>query len=99
LIGRMDNDVCNLAPPRRLTCRAHRHAEEEYLVVARGSGTWFLDDKEFPAKLGDILYVEPWVYHGLTNTGDGPLIFVVVRFNGKGVKLPPRPDDNRPDEL
>jgi hypothetical protein len=33
----------------------------------------------------------------LTNTGNDPLIFVVVRFNSKGVSIPPRPDD-RPDE-
>jgi len=84
--------------PGKAVHRSHRHAEEEYLIVVIGSGTWSLAGKEFPAKLGDILYVEPWVYHGLTNTGDGPLAFVVVRYNAKGVKLPPRPDD-RPDEL
>lgn len=84
--------------PGKAVHRAHRHAEEEYLVVVIGSGTWSLAGKEFPAKLGDILYVEPWVYHGLTNTGDGPLAFTVVRFNAKGVKPPPRPDD-QPDEL
>jgi len=84
--------------PGKAVHRAHRHAEEEYLVVVVGSGTWSLAGKEFPANRGDILYVEPWVYHGLTNTGDGLLAFVVVRYNAKGVKSPPRPDD-RPDEL
>jgi mannose-6-phosphate isomerase-like protein (cupin superfamily) len=84
--------------PGKAVHRAHRHAQEEYLVLVQGSGTWSLDGKEFPAKLGDILYVEPWVYHGLTNTGSEPLIFLVVRYNGKGVDVPPRPDD-RPDEL
>ena len=62
-----------------------------------GSGTWSLGGKESPAKRGDILYTESWVYHGLTNTDSEQLIFVVVRFNSKGVKIPPRPD-NRPDE-
>ncbi len=84
--------------PGKAVHKAHRHAEEEYLVVAKGSGTWSLAGKEFPAKLGDILYVEPWVYHGLTNTGSEPLIFVVVRYRSKGVEAPPRPDD-RPNEL
>jgi len=84
--------------PGKAVHRQHRHAQEEYLIVARGSGTWSLAGKEFPANLGDILYVEPWVYHGLTNTGTEPLVFVVVRYDGKGVKPPPRPDD-RPDEL
>ena len=83
--------------PGKAVHRAHRHAEEEYLILAEGSGTWSLNGKEFPAKRGDILYAEPWVFHGLTNTGTEQLIFVVVRFNSKGVKVPPRPD-NRPDE-
>ena len=83
--------------PGKTVHRAHRHAEEEYLILAEGSGTWSLAGKESPAKRGDILYAEPWVYHGITNTGTEQLIFVVVRFNSKGVKVPPRPD-NRPDE-
>ncbi len=87
-----------MVEPGKALHRSHRHAEEEYLIVAKGSGTWSLDGKESPAKAGDILYVEPWVYHGLTNTGDEPLFFVVVRHNAKGVTVPPRPDD-RPDEL
>ena len=83
--------------PGKAVHRAHRHAQEEYLVLAEGSGTWSLAGKEFPAHRGDILYAEPWVYHGLTNTATEPLIFVVVRFNSKGVPVPPRPDD-QPDE-
>ena len=84
--------------PGKAVHRAHRHPHEEYLVVVQGSGAWSLDGKESPAKQGDILYVEPWVYHGLVNTGQEKLIFVVVRYNGKGIEIPPRPDD-RPDEL
>jgi mannose-6-phosphate isomerase-like protein (cupin superfamily) len=84
--------------PGKAVHRAHRHAEEEYLVLVAGSGKWSLGGKEFAAKRGDVLYVEPWVYHGLTNTGQQPLIFVVVRYSSKGVDALPRPDD-RPDEL
>ena len=83
--------------PGKAVHRAHRHAQEEYLIVTEGSGTWSLDGKQSPATRGDILYVEPWVFHGLTNTGTETLVFVVVRYNGKGVTPPPRPD-NRPDE-
>jgi len=84
--------------PGKAVHRAHRHVEEEYLVLVTGSGKWSLSGKESPAKRGDILYVEPWVYHGLTNAGDEPLVFVVVRYGSKGVKAPPKPDE-RPDEL
>ena len=84
--------------PGKSVHKAHRHAQEEYLAVVQGTGPWSLDEKEFAAERGDILYVKPWVYHGLTNTGDEPLIFLVVRYNGKGVPTPPKPDD-RPNEL
>jgi mannose-6-phosphate isomerase-like protein (cupin superfamily) len=84
--------------PGKAIHRAHRHAEEEYLALVAGSGKWSLAGKESPAKRGDILYAEPWVYHGFTNTGDEPLIFVVVRYSSKGVKAPPKPDA-QPDEL
>ena len=84
--------------PGKAVHRAHRHAEEEYLIVVSGEGTWQIGDRQLPAKQGDVLYVEPWVYHGLVNTGTRPLIFAVVRYQGKGVPSPPRPDD-RPDEL
>ncbi len=70
---------------------AHRHAEEEYLVVTEGSGTWHLAGKEIAAKKGDVLYVEPWVMHGLVNTGDKPLTFFVVRWASKGVTPVPEP--------
>jgi mannose-6-phosphate isomerase-like protein (cupin superfamily) len=83
--------------PGKTVHKAHRHAEEEYLVIVEGSGTWSLDGKDSPAKRGDVLYAAPWVYHGVTNTGDKPLIFLVVRYASKGVPAPPRPD-TRPDE-
>jgi len=83
--------------PGKAVHKAHRHAEEEYLVIVEGTGQWTLGEKTFPAARGDILYVEPWVYHGVTNTGTERLIFVVVRYNGKGVKVPPQPD-KRPNE-
>ncbi len=84
--------------PGKAIHRAHRHVEEEYLMVVEGSGTWHLDGKEFPAKKGDVQFIEPWIWHGLTNTGDKPLTFVVFKYSSKGVKLPPRPDAGE-DEL
>src|SRR5262249_54692794 len=69
----------------------HRHAEEEFLAITEGTGIWSLAGKEFPLKKGDVLYVEPWVMHGFTNTGKTPLTFFVVKYNGKGVTPPPEP--------
>lgn len=84
--------------PGKAVHRAHRHAQEEYLMLTEGSGVWSVDGKESPAKVGDVLYAAPWVYHGLTNTGTQILKFAVVRYTGKGIEPPPRPD-TRPDEL
>ncbi len=78
--------------------KAHRHAEEEYLYIVEGTGTWKVDGKESPLKKGDVLYAEPWAFHGLTNTGTEPLTFFVVKYNGKGVQPPAHPGDGKPDE-
>jgi len=66
----------------------HQHAEEEYVIVAEGTGTWSLNGKERPAKAGDLQYAAPWDMHGITNTGTTPLRFFVWKWNGKGV--PPK---------
>lgn len=63
----------------------HTHAEEEYLMVVEGSGTWHLNGRDTPARAGDMQYSAPWDIHGIRNTGRTPLRFVVWKFNGKGV--------------
>jgi mannose-6-phosphate isomerase-like protein (cupin superfamily) len=85
--------------PGKAVHHAHRHVEEEYLLITKGSGTWHLDGREFPAETGDMLYVAPWIYHGIRNTGTEPLEFVVFKYHGKGVPAPDRPDDGKEDEL
>ena len=69
----------------------HTHAEEEFLYITEGSGTWHLDGKDFAATKGDTIYTEPWVIHGIKNTGTTPLTFVVVKWNTKGVAIPKQP--------
>ncbi|MBI2434999.1 MAG: cupin domain-containing protein, partial [Candidatus Hydrogenedentes bacterium] len=64
--------------PGKAVHAAHQHAEEEHLVLMEGSGTWHLDGKDFAAKEGDVLYIAPWIMHGLVNTSDAPLVFLVV---------------------
>lgn len=68
----------------------HRHAEEEFMILAEGTGTWHLDGKELPARKGDVVYAAPWTRHGLENTGDAPLTYYMVKWNNKGVKAPDR---------
>ena len=70
----------------------HQHAEEEYLMVVEGNGTWHLNGSERPAKPGDMQYAAPWDLHGITNTGREPLRFVVWKWNSKGVVPRSRPE-------
>ncbi len=70
---------------------AHRHGEEEFLVIGEGTGTWRLNGKESPAKRGDVLYAEPWAFHGLVNTGTEPLTFFVVRWSNPLIPPPAAP--------
>ncbi len=69
----------------------HQHAEEEYLMVVEGNGTWHLNGRERPAKPGDMQYAAPWDVHGIKNTGRVPLRFVVWKWNSKGVVPLSRP--------
>jgi len=69
----------------------HQHAEEEYLMVVEGNGTWHLNGQERDAKPGDMQYAAPWDVHGIKNTGSTPLRFVVWKWNNKGVAPPARP--------
>ncbi len=66
----------------------HQHTAEEFMYVVEGNGTWSVNGEEFPAKAGDMMYAKPWDWHGITNTGDKPLKFFVVKWDGKGVKVP-----------
>ncbi len=61
----------------------HKHPGEEFLVLTKGSGEWFLNGESFPAKQGDVMYVEPGDRHGLRNTSDEPLRFFVAKWETK----------------
>lgn len=69
----------------------HQHAEEEFMEITEGEGTWHLNGKDLPAKKGDVVYAAPWDFHGLTNTSDKPLTFFVVKWGYKGLKDPEKP--------
>jgi mannose-6-phosphate isomerase-like protein (cupin superfamily) len=73
----------------------HEHAEEEYLMVLEGQGTWHLNGRESPARAGDMQYAAPWDVHGVKNTGRVPLRFVVWKWNTKGAPPPARPAGRR----
>lgn len=66
----------------------HQHTGEEFLFIIEGKGTWSLKGEETEAKAGDLMYAQPWDWHGLTNTGSTTLKFFVMKWDSKGVKTP-----------
>jgi len=70
---------------------AHRHAEEEFLLITRGKGLWSLEGEQLEANKGDLLYASPWKMHGLVNTGEDTMTFFVIRWDNKGIARPAEP--------
>jgi len=72
----------------------HRHADEEYMMITRGRGEWYLNGETRRAKKGDILFARPWDYHGVKAADDTPLEFVVFKYTAKDspAVIDPNPD-------
>ena len=66
----------------------HEHSDEEFLLVTQGSGEWSVEGEVFKANTGDMLYAAPWDEHGVKNTGDIDLVFVVFKWHSKGIAVP-----------
>lgn len=69
----------------------HVHAEEEFVVLVDGAGTWYLNGKEIPAKKGDVAYIGPWDSHSFRASKDAPATFFVVKYGYKGLETPKKP--------
>ena len=53
----------------------HTHPEEEFLIVASGTGEIYCDGKTSQVGPGAIMYCAGNVSHGITNTGKVPMTF------------------------
>ena len=79
--------------PGRQIHPPHVHADEEYLLVTQGQGEWSVKGETFSASAGDMLYAAPWDEHGVKNTGDTPLVFVVFKWHSKHNPVPEKPNE------
>lgn len=61
----------------------HQHVHEELQYVIAGTGTWFLNGKEIPLETGDLMYAKPGDLHGIANTSNEPLRFLVMKWISK----------------
>jgi len=62
----------------------HRHPEEEFLIVAAGTGEIVCGDTTTPVGPGAVLYCAGQTLHGITNTGRVPLTFYWSKWMARG---------------
>jgi len=62
----------------------HRHPEEEFMIVAAGTGEIECDGRTTQVGPGSIMYCAGNVLHGIVNTGRVPLTFYWSKWLAKG---------------
>jgi len=63
----------------------HRHPEEEFLIIASGTGEIECAGKTTQAGPGAVMYCAGNVLHGVKNTGKVPMTFYWSKWLAKGV--------------
>lgn len=66
-----------VAPGQSVSLHVHTGKAENWVILT-GSGVVRVGEETFPVTEGDIVATPPTVPHGLTNTGDIPLIFLNI---------------------
>lgn len=62
----------------------HRHPEEEFMIVAAGTGEIVCGEKTTAVGPGAIMYSAGNVLHGITNTGQTPMTFYWMKWTARG---------------
>jgi mannose-6-phosphate isomerase-like protein (cupin superfamily) len=62
----------------------HRHPEEEFLIVAAGTGEIVCGETTTPVGPGAVMYCAGDTRHGITNTGPEPLTFYWTKWMARG---------------
>jgi mannose-6-phosphate isomerase-like protein (cupin superfamily) len=61
----------------------HVHPEVEIIIIESGHGEILCDGKTTKVGPGSVMYTTPNTQHGITNTGDEPMVFYYVRWGRK----------------
>ncbi len=62
----------------------HRHPEEEFMIVASGTGEIFCAGKTTHVGPGAVMYCAGNTIHGISNTGKVPMTFYWSKWLAKG---------------
>ena len=63
----------------------HTHPEEEFLIIASGTGEIVCGDQTTAVGPGAVMYCAGNVLHGITNTGSVPMTFYWSKWLARGV--------------
>lgn len=70
----------NHLPPRAAVPFLHRHRQhEELYLFLEGEGEFVVDEERFPVRAGSAVRVAPPAARSWRNTGDAPLVYLVVQ--------------------
>jgi quercetin dioxygenase-like cupin family protein len=61
----------------------HRHPEEEFVIIAAGTGEIVVDGVVTQVGPGDMMYAEAKVLHGILNTGSIMMTFYFTKILAK----------------
>ncbi|MBD3351491.1 MAG: cupin domain-containing protein [Candidatus Lokiarchaeota archaeon] len=81
----IDWGVILMKPGTKMGAHGHNEVEETFYFLS-GEGNIYINDKAYPAKAGDVYYLEPKEKHDIENTGDDDMKLVFI-------KHPYLPDD------
>ena len=62
----------------------HTHPEEEFMIVASGTGEIYCNGETTQVGPGAIMYCDGMVEHGIKNTGNVPMAFYWSKWLAKG---------------
>lgn len=58
----------------------HVHDQEEILLMLEGNATMHIDGKEYKTTVGDVIFLDSQVPHGITNAGDTPCEYFAFQW-------------------
>jgi quercetin dioxygenase-like cupin family protein len=69
--------------PGALPHPPHRHPEEEVMIVGEGSGEFSINNVATQVTVGDMVFAEANVLHGVKNTGKTRMTFYFIKTMAK----------------
>lgn len=70
-------------PARQAPHPAHRHADEELIIIKEGELTVTIEGKSKTLGAGSVALMMPGDEHGFVNAGDAPATYYVMRYESR----------------